>query len=542
MGIDETGDKGLTQAEAQEKFDVILEEMTGQGSFLGDVFVNMAKALRLQGEQTYMDYAKVFEGITKASHQWFSGEVMNVDKEDSTKLFAPFLKAGLLDEQDVASLYSIIDATKGFGGLTGVIIFGLISVLSLVSVLEPLMGTARQKLNSKFTPVPPDPALMMRGMFIAPEQIEAYQSAINRSGISDEDLKLMLISQYQLYDVNTIRDLYLRGEIDKAKVNERLAEHGFTDERIGEMTKTWIQIPGLQDIIYLLAKEAFEPDMISRFGLGAELPVNLFEHTRRIGVSDEIATAFWTAHWDHPQINLVMEMLHRNIIDWETVEQWFKLVEIPPFWREKIREAQYTLLTRVDIRRMHDMGVLSYDDVVEQYAFRGYSPVDAERMAAFTEKYNLENDRELTKAQLETGYKDGILPRASFVGALMEIGYRAEHAEYIAMLTDNSIAKELEDDIVANIKERYTRKLITEVQARGELNKLAWPVSRIEMYLARWKSLILEVTKFLSKTDLEKALQAKIITELEYTKRMQLIGYSLEDIDILKQIIQGKEA
>ena len=155
MGIDETGDKGLTQAEAQEKFDVILEEMTGQGSFLGDVFVNMAKALRLQGEQTYMDYAKVFEGITKASHQWFSGEVMNIDKEDSTKLFAPFLKAGLLDEQDVSSLYSIIDATKGFGGLTGVIIFGLISVLSLVSVLEPLMGTARQKLNSKFTPVHP---------------------------------------------------------------------------------------------------------------------------------------------------------------------------------------------------------------------------------------------------------------------------------------------------------------------------------------------------------------------------------------------------
>jgi len=379
-------------------------------------------------------------------------------------------------------------------------------------------------------------------MFIAPEQIEAYQSAINRAGISDEDLKLMLISQYQLYDVNTIRDLYLRGEIDKAKVNERLAEHGFTDDRIAEMMKTWIQIPGLQDIIYLLAKEAFEPDMISRFGLGAELPVNLFEHTRRIGVSDEIATAFWTAHWDHPQISLVMEMFHRGIIEWETVEQWFKLVEIPPFWREKIREAQYTLLTRVDIRRMHDMGVLSYDEVVDQYKFRGYSPIDSIRMADFTEKYNLENDRELTKAQLETGYKDGILPRPSFVGALMEIGYRAEHAEYIAMLTDNSIAKELEDDIVANIKERYTRKLITEVQARGELNKLAWPVSRIEMYLARWKSIILEVTKFLSKTDLEKAFAADIITEAEYIKRMKLIGYSLDDINILKQIIQGKEA
>jgi len=404
---------------------------------------------------------------------------------------------------------------------TIMMVVGLFGRLSAIASGEPAKDLMR-----RFHPNVPSSGEIIRAAFIDPSRYEQVVKALQQNGLSQSDIDLLFVNNYQLYPEQYTRALYYRGALTIEQANNRLSELGYTPERIAELKQGWPVIPGIQDLIMMQAKEAFEPELISKYGLGAEEPTDIYEWTRKLGLPDEWTQRYWSSHWQHASYGQVMEMLHRGYIDEASVYDWYKLVEIPPYWRDLLTKIAYSPYTRVDVRRMHAAGVIGDEELVQAMKDIGYDQEHAEKMAEFYKKYNQGAEKELSRTDIEKAFEDGDLSYAQAIGVLVSVGYDEAIADfYLSRIElEKERAKRLER--IEFTKEKFLSNLITEVKARNELVSYGVEISRINELMDRWRVQIIKNAKLPSKTDLDKFVRAKVIDKDGYTVEMAKLGYS----------------
>jgi len=477
------------------------------------------------------------KAITKEGAHGIMEDFLDVTPEDWDAKFADFKKLGLIDDNDIRVLNSLkgLPLVKQAGAMA--LLHAQLIGSYLANIMEARAGTMKQNMNRDYSPFAPPAREVMGAAFIAPEKTAEVRDAMRRSGISEEDIDLMFIATYRLYDENIIRTLWLRGEIDDDKLYERMRELGFTDTRTAELVKTWEVIPGIQDILYMVGKEAFEPDAIKLMGLSDEFPVEQVQWAKKQGLSEDWMKKYWYAHWDQPPIQMGLEMLHRKVIGEEELDMLFRTVETPPYWRGKIKEIAYNVLTRVDTRRMHKLGVLTEDELVSVYEDQGYSRENAVRMTKFTIQFNQETERELTKTEILTSYKAEAMPKDAALALLEKLNYPETEASYLLAFEDYKREKDYKADMVKIIGERYEKRLIDKTKVRQDLGVLNLQGREIELLIAKWELNLMKDVKFPSKADLDKFYKNKIISEDEYSHQMDLLGYGALYIDWYRQLI-----
>jgi len=322
----------------------------------------------------------------------------------------------------------------------------------------------------------------------------------------------------------------------------RMRELGYTDTRTKEIIQGWPIIPGPSDLFHLVAREAFEPDAIKLMGLGDEFPHAQVEWLQKQGISEEWAKKYWYAHWDQPSIQAGYEMLHRDVIGLEALNMLFKTVEIPPFWRDKLIKIAYQPYTRVDVRRMHDMGVLDDDELIRSYMDLGYDEEHALKMAQFTVRYNRQGDKELSMSQVLKGYRENLIEKDDAKDLLMQLEYTEAQTDYFIILEDYKEEKEYQDDLIANIKDRYQNNLIDDFDAQSRLNQLNLPAKQVTVLMDKWQIQRFEDRKLPSKTDLDKFLRFKVINKDTYRMEMHRLGYGSGYITWYENLIDLKKA
>lgn len=324
------------------------------------------------------------------------------------------------------------------------------------------------------------------------------------------------------------------------KYFDDLRDQGWSDDRMEALKFFTLFMPSAQDLVNWQAKEVFEPAMIAKYGLDDEfagLDLTLFE---KIGVTEEQALNFWRAHWEHPEFRTIVEMLRRTDFTEEDMSDWFRLVEIPPFWRQKLIDISYEVPTRVDVRRFWDMRTIDEARLREIYAWQGYHGKDLDDYVLWTKVYvafpdliarwkngwitldevraeltgygmpadRLEElietkmkptegdrvaaERDLTKTDIYKGVKTGIITRGEAMDLLMDLGFEEDEADYL--LTINIPPDE--EDVVVNQRE-------------------------------------------LTKTDIIKGLKAEVITEQEALDRLLELRYTLLDAEFLLKIYKA---
>jgi len=488
-------------------------------------------------------FTKVWSGFNAYNAWWIeaiqklaTGEALTISREAWDRNWEGFRAQGLLDSDDVAALNSLYDS---FAGLRGPIlpIISIVIVLRLFSsMIDVVGGTVTQRMNKSFSPMVPPPESVVRTSFIAPELHEKVVDALKRTGLSEDDIKLLFVSQYSLYSPAEVAELYWRGELDEEAANNRMMEMGFTRERVAELKKLWNRIPPMQDIIRYLGKEAFEPDMIRKFGLLDDYPRGEAEKWATAnGYAPGWAEKEWIAHWRDLGVQFMLEALHRRVklrngqlVDAAFVDDYMRLIEIPPTLREIVRETSYNPFTRVDARRMHDLGVLDDDELVGVYMDQGYDEWHAEKMALFTIEYNQRNGRELTRADILAAYEDGDISFNQGVGLLVEIDYKEEYAGFLLGRVDLEKERALREEAIEAVKARYLANLITDPEARNQLMSAGLNVTRANELVNRWSVSRIQNMKLPSKTDLDKMFKHGIITEAEYRRELGRLGYREE--------------
>jgi len=166
-------------------------------------------------------------------------------------------------------------------------------------------------------------------------------------------------------------------------------------------------------------------------------------------------------------------MLHRGIIDENELKLLLRALDVLPYWRERLIKLSYVPYTRVDIRRMYQLGILNYDEVVRAYKDLGYDDEKARNLADFTVAYYTPEDQSeldqiklLTRGVYTEAYKRGILSEIEFRNSLLELGYQDKDVELLVQLA------RAERDVIESKPQYLPRKerittIILEAYNRG---------------------------------------------------------------------------
>jgi len=394
-----------------------------------------------------------------------------------------------------------------------------------------------------------------------------YEHELVRQGINPGRAKILYELYIKLLDINTLRQLKLRGHIDDERVVSELEAQGYPAADIPQIMELFNQIPGIQDLILMAVREAFTPEIAEKFGQYQDYPPELTEWAEKQGLSEEWAKRYWASHWGLPSAQIGFEMLHRGIIGMDELKLLLRAQDVMPFWRDKIVDVAYSPYTRVDVRRMHKIGVLDDEAVFTAYADIGFSPyaeghehgsvaeafrcevcrADSKcgRMLDFTILYNYTppedeataadkdkaKERDLTKSDILTGLRDGLLDDSGAGAALGALGYDAEETAYYLAKVDYQRDKNELDDITHYLHDAYIKGVITFGEVTDELGKLNLPAKMTDYYLKVWDLEKIARTNKPTKAELMTFLRKEVIDERTWRVEMVGLGYPERYID-----------
>ena len=410
-------------------------------------------------------------------------------------------------------------------------------ILSMLTMLQIRMGEVKTAMAivsldrqydvmAQTTPHPAPVDALIRAMIIDPGRATENRAQLKKHGFDDLQIDNLILAHYRTVDEGTLRTQFLRGIITESRLYERMRELGYTDQRTGEIVQTWVLLPGPSDLFMMVAKEAFEPDIYTTLGLDQEFPSEQVSYLKQQGISQAWAEKYWIAHWDQPSILQGFEMLHRGVIDNATLDMLFRAIEMPSFWREKLTKIAYSPFTRVDVRRMHNMGVLTDEELIRSYMDIGYDVEKATKMTDFTIRYNYETDMHLTRGAILESYREGMITHFDAKELLTAQDYSDELSEFYLELEDFAGDKKLLNQKIDNIRDQFLLRQITGSIARDQLNRLDLRGEKIDLLMETWTLDEYKYASIPSKSDLDRFLNKGIIDVGTYRTYMVRHGFS----------------
>ena len=369
-------------------------------------------------------------------------------------------------------------------GIVGTLMMTMIISPALSVAIRPALQNLTHLVAEEFRPSLLDPATLVSASFRGIIDDGFFRTELAKQGYSDARMGILRDASRPLPSPGNAQIAYLRGVIDESTHDDILRKHGYTDSDIALFKALYRIIPGVPDLIRMAVREAFSPEVAQAFGQYEDFPEVFAEFAEKQGLSREWAERYWASHWDLPSATMGFEMLHRRIIDEDELKLLLRALDVMPFWREKMIQLSYRPYTRVDIRRMYNMGILSEDDVFNAYLDIGYDAEHARNLTEFTIRYysadeetELDEYRKLSRTLIIKAYERGLSTRDEALNQLNEIGYSPEDAEFLIqlaetewMIEDTDIEKlPLRTRVRDDIMSAYGRKLVTQPEAKQML-------------------------------------------------------------------------
>lgn len=297
------------------------------------------------------------------------------------------------------------------------------------TVLSPIMEQLRQEVAQRVTPTLIPPADTIDAFIRGFMDEGTFRNELGEAGYTERKQDILVATSRRLIDVGEMFRWWLRDIINEDQLDQLLRFHKIDVEDRARLKEAVFFIPPVQDLIRMAVREVFTPTIRQRFELDEGFPAEFQESAKQQGVSEVWAKNYWAAHWVLPSITQGFAMLHRKVITAEDLDLLLRAQDVMPFWREKITQVAFNPLTRVDLRRMHRLGLLSEEDLQIRYEALGFDAANAELMVQFTIAFNEEDPPEvelelegLTRSSILGMFDDGVLSEGETTEALQDLG------------------------------------------------------------------------------------------------------------------------
>jgi len=432
----------------------------------------------------------------------------------------------------------------------GAVLLPIIAFAALSAVISATLGPWGQNVtanvNRKARPMRlqvGDAIRARRRGFMTAEQLGDELAQVGYSDARTATLQSLDAEQLQVQETLS---LWLREAIDLDEAVTRLEKLGFTVPDIEHLQTLAFPIPGVQDLITMAVREVFSPEIAEKFGQFEEIPDAYLEWTKKQGLTAFWARNIWAAHWVLPSMQMGFQMLHRGVIDEDTLDNLFVAQDVMPFWRDRIAQIAFRPFTRVDIRRMHSANVLTDDEVFTSYKELGYNEEKARAQQLFTLRITAaqrapraNKERDLTRADILSLMSANLIPPEEAFDSLVAINYDDNEAglliarAQIKMITrDRSARKEL-------IFDKFKVGIVSFDVAQDSLVEMG--LTLVELEQAQTDLITLRERRITlpTKANFDAFFKAGLITSDEYREGLALLGYAEHWIELYSLLVEA---
>lgn len=424
------------------------------------------------------------------------------------------------------------------GGLAGGI-----GLSMLMSSLRPLHNLVNQNVFKLYPNELLPPANLINLKYRNHIEDTVYFDEMKRQGIDEDRAGSLYKGSEVLLNGYEVVALWRRGDLTEAERDDNLKILGFTPDRIPMLAKVTAQIPSALDVIAFAVREVYSPAIAEAFGQyeGVEgVLTEAADDLKATGMSDDTFKKYWAAHWALPSMRQGYEMLHRDVIDTETLDSLMVALDIMPYWRDKLRDISFSPYTRVDVRRMHKLGIIDEKALVRAYMDLGYTEERAEGLAKFTVLYNLdpetqeqtENDaekvreKEATRAAVMKAFATNLITEDEARDHLEALDYTDTAVDLYIANTTFALEEDITDERLTTTHDAFVRRIYDYTTTIVKLGELNLPGAQVESLMERWTIEKDAKTSRPSKAELFKMFGAKIITQEILKTELEGHGYT----------------
>ena len=355
--------------------------------------------------------------------------------------------------------------------------------------------------------------------------------------------------------------LRYRKKIEEQDFLDRMYFLGYDFAEAEDYYKSMAAYPGISDIVRMAVREAYTPEIAERFGQYQDLPAEFITEAAKVGIPEEIAKQYWAAHWDLPSSGQGFEMFHRTtaspvdadsepvkykgevagyrVINEATLNLLLRALDVMPYWRKKLPQIAYNPFTRVDIRRMHKLGILNEKAVFRAYIDIGYDEAKAASLTEFTIKLNTETEtqteKDLLKSDILAAYRARLYSPEETATALKNLGYGETEAKLIVDSTKQNALVQMQtpkaatrDLALSQIKELYQEGLRTKLEINPFLVAFGYNATEIAALYDLWDWEKPISDRLPSRTDFDNFLAADVIDLLAWYDGYTALGYDIK--------------
>jgi len=454
------------------------------------------------------------------------------------------------------------------------------AIFKLISVMGVLSEAEKHKAHARFPKSVLDMSLVQRLANMYPADKSGLIEDLEKQGFNSDRIGKIFKAGKQTLTEDQLRSLYLFQYLDKTQVSEHLKRLGFESGTIPNLIASWetpigfdeyrhlflrgkisegdldkglqslgisakntdllhelvYERPGVSDLVRMAVREVFSPAIAEKYGLFEDYPVEFEKYAEESGLKPEWAKRYWAAHWELPSLTMGFEMYHRGVIDQNDIRELMRAQDVMPYWRDKLEAISFNIVTRVDIRRMFDLGVIDRDRVTQSYLDSGYTPDDAELLTQFTEAHYGEDDRQLTKTEILGAYDSGLISRNDAVSFLDAFGYTLDDATYVVDIFDYKRNTRRLKKSVNAVTKRYAAGYLSESEVTAKLASLGLDNEAIRNQIESGNVSRETRVAVLDLKTISQAYSKGIIVVEDYRNRLTIKGYNDADIAILVEL------
>jgi len=377
----------------------------------------------------------------------------------------------------------------------------------------------------------PDPESLFKMQRRGALDVAQRDSYLDDLGVSDSLKDAFSVIAEVRPGLAELITLWLRGHLDTAAFHGRLREEGVPVALIPDIEKLAQALASPVDLVRFALREVWRTDIRPEL-LSPDAPGRYYDLMAQQGFDRESAADYWAAHWELPSVGMGFQMYHRlDSFTEADLRALLTRLDILPRYHDQLIKIAYNTYTRVDARRMYAAGVLTADEVYQSYLNQGYDVEKARKLADFAVADAGASDRELTKADILNGYRDGLLSSYEARTMLVDIRYSMEAAIYLLARIDAQRAQKLVDAEVRVIKDLFLNGDLSLTETQSELTALGLQARQIELYVAEWQIDRDGKVKRPTRATLERLYKTGAITQEEFVSTLDAIGYQSKYVD-----------
>lgn len=400
------------------------------------------------------------------------------------------------------------------------------------TVISSLLSPVTYALNTRIRPGRPGPAELF-----AMKWRGKLDDATLLDWLTDEGLPDPAIAGYESVlhprpGIGDLFDYYLRTTGSAEAARDEMLARGYLADDIDKLVELTKVIPGVSDLITMGVREAWRDDVAAKYGYDEDFPAEMAEWAKKQGLSREWATRYWRSHWTLPGPTMARDILWRRLMSDEDYKTLLRIADYPAAFREWMTKAAYAVWTRVDIRRMHALGIIrSREELESAYMDIGYRGKYLDGIVDFTIAYNMEEERTATKGEILDAYEMGRFTPAETRDALLGIGILDWVAEVLIARVDYAKDKKRANLVIGNTEKAYKNGKLSKSDVVARLAALPLPAGEIDARLEEWDLEIESAIAIPTKAELRDWYIDLEIDEAEYRDGLSARNVAADDID-----------